>query len=816
MNDDMPDGLTKTIGHFSIDTTSIQQAEPDNEALPLIVTRDFVLFPEVTFPISLGRSATLSTARMASERNVIVGVVCQKDPKVEEPSISRGEIYNTGVYAEILQVLELPDGSATAIVRARGKFRINAAVEGTPEFPLRAQVSAVRESRPRATDREFVLLVDAIKRTMIKLFENAGGNAPDDIKFNIENTRDADSLINLIATHSPFETPFKIQLLEQNRLKERAFMILAKLSKQEQLFDITRDIQRRTKARIDSQQRSAFLQQQLEAIREELYGDEADEADRLQELAAKTPIPEAARPQIARELNKLRHLAPQSPDYAVQLNYLETVLTLPWATHDTLSSDIRAAAEILEADHYGLKRVKDRIIEQIAVAIHRGDSAHSPIICLVGAPGVGKTSLGQSIAKAMGRKYQRVSLGGLHDEAEIRGHRRTYIGALPGRVIDAVRRAGVANPLILLDEIDKIGQDFKGDPASALLEVLDPEQNCRFHDNFVDIDFDLSQAAFIATANTLSTIPAPLLDRMEIIELPGYLVEEKVEIARRHLLPRLLELHKLPAADFEFTPEALLHIIHHYTSESGVRQLNRALGKVIRRTILRRLQNTLDIPAKIDVADLPEILGPERYHADRFRTPAIPGIATGLAWTATGGEVLLIESVLTPSQYFSIELTGNLGSVMKESATIAARYVSAHASELGIDPEKIAHNTVNIHAPEGAVPKDGPSAGITIVTSLVSTYTGRCPIASLAMTGEISLSGRILAVGGLKEKILAARRAGITQIILPAPCKAEVEDEIPAEYLSDLKLHYVSTIPEALAIAFPAQDDSAKPEPTLK
>lgn len=809
MNSDTSEGLAKAIGHFSIDTTSLKDVEPDNSALPLIVTRDFVLFPDVTFPISLGRQAALSTARKAAEHNAIVGIVCQKDPKVEEPSYARGEIYSTGVYADILQVLELPDGSSTAIVRARGKFRINAPVEGTADYPLRADVSPVRESRPRVSDREYMLLVDAIKRTMMKFFENAGGNAPDDMKFNIENTRDASSLINLIATHSPFETPFKIQLLEQNRLKERAFMILAKLSKHEQLLDISRDIQLRTKARIDSQQRSAFLQQQLEAIREELYGDEADEADRLQDLAAKTAIPDAARPQIARELNKLRHLAPQSPDYAVQLNYLETVLTLPWAAHDALTTDIHHAKDVLDADHYGLKRVKERIIEQIAVAIHRGDSAHSPIICLVGAPGVGKTSLGQSIARAMGRKYQRVSLGGLHDEAEIRGHRRTYIGALPGRVIDAVRRAGSSNPLILLDEIDKIGKDFKGDPASALLEVLDPEQNCRFHDNFIDIDFDLSQAAFIATANTLSSIPAPLLDRMEIIELPGYLVEEKVEIARRHLVPRLLELHKLDASDIVITDDALLHIIHHYTSESGVRQLNRQLGKVIRQSILRRLETGSDQPTGIDVADLVAILGPERYHADRFSAPGIPGIATGLAWTAAGGEVLMIESVLTPSRNFAIELTGNLGSVMKESATIAARYVSAHAAELGIDPDKIAHHTVNIHAPEGAIPKDGPSAGITIVTSLVSTYTGRCPAPSLAMTGEISLSGRILAVGGLKEKILAARRAGITHIILPAPCKGEVEDEIPAEYLKDITLHYVSTISEALAVAFPAEDKRA-------
>lgn len=795
------------VGHFTIDA-DVPGGEPVLDALPLIATRDFVLFPEVTFPIAMGRPQTLMAARFAHEHGMPVGVVCQRDPNIEMPLVP-GDVGRFGVFADILQIIELPDGQQTAIVRARGKFKIMGAglpdaaqAHGIPGDVLTAQVSPMKESRPRVADKEFAMLLTAVKETMISIFKKAG-NVPEDIKFNIENATKPEIVINLVATHAPFTTEFKLQLLAQSRLKERAFMLLTELSKNDQLMEIGRDIQRRTRQRIDESQRTAFLQHQMEAIREELYGDE-DEAQRLREKGEKVAFTDEARRTFAKEVDRLEHLAPQSPDYSTQYTYLQTLIELPWQVYDSTNTDFEEAEKILNADHYGLEKVKDRILEQIAVLINNPDGK-APILCLVGAPGVGKTSLGTSIAKAMGRRYQRAALGGLHDEAEIRGHRRTYIGAMPGRIIDAIKRAGSSNPVILLDEIDKIGADFKGDPAAALLEVLDPEQNCHFHDNYIDIDYDLSKVLFIATANSLSTIPSPLLDRMEIIDISGYMAEEKVEIARRHLIPRLLSEHKLLPEDIDIPDDTIMAVITGYTGESGVRQLEKQLAKIVRRVILDRQRSAQSIAPMVTVTPdlLNKYLGIQRYNPQRYEAGEYPGCATGLAWTSAGGEILFIESSTSPSKAFTLELTGNLGSVMKESATVATAWVKSHSANLGIDPAMFTDHTLHIHAPEGAIPKDGPSAGITIVTSIVSAMTGVPVTPRLAMTGEMTLRGRVLPVGGIKEKLLAARRAGILTIVLPADNRRDVED-IPEQYLQGLTFHYVDHISQVLALSVPS------------
>ena len=812
MNEDKPSFAT--LGHFTIDAERFNN-EPRLDDLPIIATRDFVLFPDVTFPITMGRKLTLDTAQMAGERCVPVGIVCQLDPGVENPAVP-GDVCAYGVFADILQVIDMPDGNKTAIVRARGKFKVDGPGKGEmmPGSPMSATVTPVRETRPRSTDKEFFMLLEAIKESMLNILKKSG-NAPDDIKFNIEHTDRPDVLINLVATYAPFGAEFKQRLLAQGRLKERAFMLLTELSRNEQLLEINRDIQKRTRQRIDEAQRTAFLQQQMEAIREELYGDEEDAA-MFREKAEGVKFPEPVAKTFAKEVDKLERLSPQSPDYSVQYTYLQTLLDLPWGVYDTPNTDFNAAEAILDSEHYGLEKVKERILEQIAVILNNPEGK-APILCLVGAPGVGKTSLGQSIARAMGRKYQRVSLGGLHDEAEIRGHRRTYIGAMPGRIIDAMRRVGSSNPVVLLDEVDKIGQDFKGDPSAALLEVLDPEQNWRFHDNYVDVDFDLSKVLFIATANTLSTLSQPLLDRMEIIDIAGYLAEEKIEIARRHLLPRLLKENNIGADEIAIPDDTIAAVIANYTSESGVRQLEKNLAKIVRRTLLN-WQRGERKPVTVEAASLKEHLGVQRYSSDRYEGNDYAGVVTGLAWTSVGGEILYIESSLSPSKAFGVELTGNLGTVMKESAAVAVQYVKAHAAQLGIPAHLFSCATLNIHAPEGAVPKDGPSAGITIVTSIVSAMRQVKVRERVAMTGEITLRGKVLPVGGIKEKILAAKRSGITDIILSSENRRDIED-INARYLEGLTFHYVGTIAEVLAIAItdePVDNPLTIPEPAAK
>ncbi|MDE6117526.1 MAG: endopeptidase La [Duncaniella sp.] len=785
-----------SVGQIDIGVPA-ERPEPDYAALPIIAMRDLVLFPGVTFPITLAREISVSTASQAAERNIPVGVFCQKDSSVDSPSVD--DLYEYGVVADVLKTFDLPDGTHTAILSAREKIKMIEAVELTPiPGALAAAVKPVKDSVPRASDKEFAALVADIRQTTLNILNN-GGDKMNDLAFNIENIPSPGLLINMIATHSPFPPQVKYELLKKNRMKDRAVVLLANLAQSEQISEIRAEIHRKARRNIDEQQRNMFLQHQFDVIRDELYGDD-DDCRALEEKAKNIKFPNDVRKTFGKELEKLRRLNPQSPDYSVQYSYLQLLTDLPWGIGDPLSTDFHTAEKVLDEDHYGLEKVKERILEQLAVMMNTPEG-RSPIICLVGAPGVGKTSLGQSIARALGRKYQRVSLGGLHDEAEIRGHRRTYIGAMPGRIIDAIKRAGASNPVLLLDEIDKTGNDFKGDPSAALLEVLDPEQNSHFHDNYVDVDYDLSHVLFIATANTLSTIPQPLLDRMEIIDISGYLIEEKIEIARRHLIPRIAAENGFKADEIVFTPEALTKIVEGYTSESGVRQLDKRIAKVIRKIVLNKMRGKEYSPT-VNVGDLRDYLGVEMFTPERYEVSDTPGVATGLAWTAVGGEILFIESSFTPGKGEKLTITGNLGDVMKESAVIACKVVRARCSHYGVDPEEFEKQQLHIHVPEGAIPKDGPSAGITMCVSILSALTGKPVRERLAMTGEITLRGKVLPVGGIKEKILAAKRAGITDIILCSDNRKDIEDIRPI-YLEGLTFHYVGTIDEVFAIAIP-------------
>lgn len=787
--------VTVNLGKIDIDPSSLTAA-PDVNDLPILATRNLVLFPDITIPISLGRDNSVVTATVASEKSIPIGIVCQLRSDEENPAVTTG-LYKYGVIADVLKVFELPDGSHTALVRARGKFKIVGRGLGLniPDANLSAKVRLIEEPTVEMT-QPVEVLVDQIKTSAINLIRKTSENSKE-IVFTINQIEDPVELVNHLCTNMAFEPQGKIRLLSAANFEKRAYELLSLLSENEQKVDISREIIERTKSNLDQNQRNAFLQQQMETIREELYGD-TTEADELLERAAGSDMTQEVMTVFEKEVEKLRRLNQQSPDYSVQYQYLETLLALPWTMKSEVNHDFGKASEILESDHYGLEKVKERILEQLAVLMNNPEGK-APILCLVGAPGVGKTSLGKSVARALGRGYQRVSLGGLHDESEIRGHRRTYIGAMPGRIIDAMKRAGSINPVLLLDEIDKIGKDYKGDPSSALLEVLDPEQNKFFHDNYVDIDYNLSNVLFIATANTLSSIQQPLLDRMEVIDISGYLLEEKIEIARRHLLPRVLDEHKVDEGALVLPEETIAAIVDGYTSESGVRQLEKCLAKVVRKYVLAKMSGK-DFPATVMPEHLYEILGLARYSKDQYEGNEYAGVVTGLAWTQVGGEILLAEASLSPGKGEKLTVTGNLGDVMKESATIAYEWVKAHADKLGIDVTMFEKHNLHIHFPEGAIPKDGPSAGITIATAIVSAYTGRRVAERLAMTGEITLRGRVLPVGGIKEKILAAKRAGITDIVLSAKNRRYIEDIAP-KYLDGLTFHYVETVSEVIDLA---------------
>ena len=779
------------------------EASLNPDSLPILPTRDSVIFPMSTVPLSLGRENSLAIARAAADRNVAIGLVCQKVAADEKPTISK--LYKFGVLAQVMRVIDLPDGSHTAIIRTTDRFRIigkSAASDNIPEADIHARVEIKIEETGKDTD--YFAAAMSVLISTAKRFAKATLEPYEAFAQNIDAlTGNPVMLLNFLCTNLPFSSEEKSRLIAQNTLAARAEHALALINEHLEKVSLLQEINERTKSSLSDSQKQNFLQSQMESIRQELYGEASDDADQLEKRADEAKLPQALRRIVDKEINKLRRYSPQSPDYAIQYTYIDNVLSLPWmkSKQDSFSDPQKAislAAGLLDLDHYGLEKVKERILEQVAMIIH-SPYGRQPILCLVGPPGVGKTSLGQSIADTLGRNFQRVALGGLHDEAEIRGHRRTYIGAMPGRIIDAVKRAGSKNPVLLLDEIDKIGHDFKGDPASALLEVLDPEQNCHFHDNYIDIDFDLSNVLFIATANTLSTVPSPLIDRMEIIEISGYLPEEKQQIAEQHLMKYILSRGGLKDEDLRISPATMLAIIENYTAESGVRQLEKCLEKVVRKAILARLSGK-PFPDIVEPADLKDILGLPVHRSERYEGNDFAGVVTGLAWTSVGGEILLAEASLSAGKGEKVSLTVNLGDVMKESATIALQWVKAHAQTLGIDPALFEKYSLHIHFPEGAIPKDGPSAGITIATAIVSCFKQKRVAPRLAMTGEITLRGRVLPVGGIKEKILAAKRAGITDIVLSRENERDIED-IAEKYRSGLTFHYVDTVMEVINLA---------------
>lgn len=786
-----------SFGRIDINMTE-SNAEPSWNDLPVIATRNLVLFPSVTIPIALMRPNSRKVAKYAAEHHIPVGICCQLNAS-DENADSIGKIFHYGVIADVLQVLDLPGGAQTALVRARGKFKIDGAAPGhtIPDSELNVSAHPIKDRLSKSPDKEFNVLIQSI-REVCSSIASANSEMGQALMMTIGSITDPAELVNTVATNLAIDPADKMSMLAMHLIKQRAFRLYQSMQALLDNAEIANNIKERAREEMNQQSRNAFLQQQMNAIREELYGDEAEESDALRKKADTLSLPPAVKKTVDKEIDKLARLNPSIPDYSTLLSYLETVLDLPWNVTTPLNEDFAQAEKVLNADHYGLEKVKDRILEQLAVMMNN-PGGKAPILCLVGAPGVGKTSLGQSIARALGRNYQRVSLGGLHDEAEIRGHRRTYIGAMPGRIIESMRRAKSSNPVILLDEVDKIGSDFKGDPSAALLEVLDPEQNVRFHDNYIDVDFDLSNVLFIATANTLSTLSQPLLDRMEIIEISGYLVEEKMEIARRHLLPRVLGRHNLSPDELTISDDALRAIIEDYTSESGVRQLEKALATVVRKTVLRKMRR-MEYSPEIRPEHLHDYLGLPLHNSDRYEGNEFAGVVTGLAWTAVGGEILFIESSLSKGKGEKLTLTGNLGDVMKESAVIALQYVKAHADAFGIPAEMFDTYNLHIHVPEGAIPKDGPSAGITMATSIVSAFRHRRVRERLAMTGEITLRGKVLPVGGIKEKILAAKRAGITDIILSDENRRDVED-INERYVTGLTFHYVKTVADVIAIA---------------
>ncbi len=785
------------IGHIEINPDSFNTpVEPGD--LPILATRNLVLFPGVNIPVALTREKSIRLAEEASARHLPVGIVCQLNPEDDDPAVTTG-LYRYGVVADIFQVVDLPDGSKTAIVRARERMRIlgRGAGKAIPGV-LSARVKQLTDTP--AEDFEFNTVMDKVTSLAAEL-STKSSNGEKMFADAINHIADRGERLNFIATNFPVDTADKIEMLTRGSHAARALLLLRALNEAESKMEIYEDIMNRTKSRMTDAQRSAFLQNQLDAIREELYGDasEDDDAAALTERADNAGMPEYARKAFDKQLAKMKRLNPSTPDYSVEYAYLDTLTSLPWkaAPADT---DIAHARETLESRHYGLENVKKRILEQVAVLLLNNHKAKAPIICLAGPPGVGKTSLGRSIADALGRKYERVSLGGVHDEAEIRGHRRTYIGAMPGRIIKAMKDAGCTNPVLLLDEVDKLGRDHRGDPASALLEVLDPEQNKTFHDNYIDLDYDLSNVLFIATANSLATIDAPLLDRMEVIELSGYLLEEKIEIARRHLLPKAIKETGLDdTLGLELSDEVLTALIDNYTAESGVRQLEKVIKSLLRKRVLAHVSGE-DFPTPLRPENLQQLLGLPKYNKDKYEGNDFTGVVTGLAWTSVGGEILMAEAALSPGKGDRLSITGNLGDVMKESATIALQWVKAHSATLGIDHAMFESNNLHIHFPEGAIPKDGPSAGITIATAIASAFTGRKVRERIAVTGEITLRGKVLPVGGIKEKILAAKRAGITTIVLSEENRRDIED-IPARYIEGLDFKFVKTVDEVMDFA---------------
>jgi ATP-dependent Lon protease len=810
MSDSQNNKAFSMIADIDGDFTHLLDVETPSE-LPILPVRNMVLFPGVVSPILIGRESSMRIVRKAEKSGTIIGIVCQNDPDVEEPE--QKDLFQYGVYAKVVKQLTLPNGAVTAIIQGLGRMQLESI---TSEVPfLSGKVIPLPELMPDKRDKEWKTAIEDL-RHQVEQYVNISDDIPDEASFAIRNISNDVMALNFVCSNMPFTIKEKFRLLSVETMKERLFGAMKALNREINLQTLKADIRNKTREDLDEQQKNYFLQQQIKNLQAEIGSGTSPEKTALLEKARNKKWTKEVESTFFKEIEKLDSLQVQSPDYNVQLSYLQVFVSLPWGEFTKDNLDLERAQRILDRDHYGMEKVKERILEYMAVLALRGD-LKSPILCLYGPPGVGKTSLGKSIAAAMKRKYVRMSLGGLHDEAEIRGHRRTYVGAMPGRILKSIQKAGSSNPVFILDEIDKVTQaTINGDPASALLEVLDPEQNNAFHDNYLDVDYDLSKVLFIATANNLSTIPKPLLDRMEIIELSGYITEEKIEIAKRHLIPRELDSTGLKNLKDKpkFNKAVVEKIIESYTRESGVRQLEKQINKAMRKLAYKimiagqaakdgkELKDSKQI--KLTPDSLEDLLGKPPFYRDIYQGNEYAGVVTGLAWTSVGGEILFIETSLSKGKGQKLTLTGNLGDVMKESAILALEYVKAHADTLNIDYRIFDHWNLHIHVPEGATPKDGPSAGITIATSIASALTQRKVRKNIAMTGEITLRGKVLPVGGIKEKILAAKRAGITDIVL---CKENEKDilEIPDMYLSGVTFHYVEDVQDVWAFALTNQ-----------
>lgn len=787
------DGDAELIPLMTAEDEEEMAKEKLPNSLPILPLRNTVLFPGVVIPITAGRDKSIKLIDDANNGNKTIGVVAQLDEANENPNIN--EVHQIGTVAQILRVLKMPDGNITVILQGKKRFQIDTLVTDTPY--IKATIKELDENRPPKTDTEFNTIVESIRDLAVQIIKESP-NIPTEATFALKNIESQSFLINFVSSNMNLSVEEKQNLLAMNVLKERALETLRYMNVELQKLTLKNDIQSKVRFDLDQQQREYFLHQQMKTIQEELGGvSNEQDFEEMRNRAKTKKWEEKAQKHFEKEFSKLQRMNPQAPDYGIQRNYLDLFLDLPWNEYSKDNFDLKNAQKVLDRDHFGLEDVKKRMIEHLAVLKLRNDMK-SPIICLTGPPGVGKTSIGKSVAEALGREYVRISLGGLRDEAEIRGHRKTYIGAMPGRIIQSIKKAGTSNPVFILDEIDKLSVSHQGDPSSALLEVLDPEQNKEFYDNFLEMGFDLSKIMFIATSNTMSTIQPALKDRMEVIKMAGYTTEEKIEIARQHLFPKQLKEHGLTEKDLVIGKKQLEKIVEGYTRESGVRSLEQKLAQVIRNAAKNvAMQEPYNI--KLTDADIEQILGAPKLERDKAEGNDVAGVVTGLAWTAVGGDILFIESLISKGKG-SLTLTGNLGSVMKESATIALEYIKANANLFEIAPEVFEKYNIHLHVPEGATPKDGPSAGIAMLTSLVSLLTQRKIKKSIAMTGEITLRGKVLPVGGIKEKILAAKRANIKEIILCAENKPDIE-EIKADYLKGLTFHYVKEMYEVVEIA---------------